>query len=98
MGSGTPVRRPAIYELHQSPFQRRVLAAVEQARAAGDLLDARILMRLVRAVDEADYVVIEPLARVLRPGYRDSIGAIPASRAADCCDGGRDDPRDVPNT
>lgn len=69
--------------MHQTPFQRALWAAARDAHAAGDRADARILMRMIEAVDESDYDQLGPLQAALRPTYRERIGPVPQQRAQD---------------
>jgi hypothetical protein len=72
--------------VHQTPFQRRLWVLARDAHAAGDRADARILMRMIEAIDEGDYPTLGMLAQALRPGYRERIGPVPGDRARDIRD------------
>jgi hypothetical protein len=69
--------------VHQTPFQRALWILARDAHAGGDRADARILMRMIEAIDEGDYPTLLMLGQGLRPGYRDRIGPIPGDRSDD---------------
>jgi hypothetical protein len=67
----------------QTPFQRTLWAIARDAHAAGDRADARILMKMIEAIDDGDYTQLAQLNRALRPPYRDRSGKVPTHRALD---------------
>ncbi len=67
----------------QTPFQRTLWAIARDAHAAGDRADARIMMKMIEAIDEGDYDELVQLNLALRPHYRDRSGKVPAQRAHD---------------
>jgi hypothetical protein len=69
--------------VHQTPFQKNLWLVACQAHAAGDRADARIILKMVEAIDGSDYVLAAQLRLALRSTYRDSCGEVPAQRGAD---------------
>lgn len=69
--------------VHQTPFQRTLWRAASDAHAGGDRADARIMMKMVEAIDEGDYELLGQLSLALRPNYRSHIGNLPTRRAED---------------
>jgi hypothetical protein len=69
--------------LHQTPFQHRLWQIARNAHAAGDRADARILMRMIEAIDNDDYPALPQYFPALRQNYRDVLGKLPASRGKD---------------
>lgn len=67
----------------QTPFQRTLWAIARDAHAAGDRADARIVMKMIEAIDNGDYGQLPQLNLALRPPYRDRSGKVPAHRALD---------------
>ena len=67
----------------QTPFQRALWGIARDAHAAGDRADARILMKMIEAIDEGDYEQLVQLNLALRSPYRDRSGKVPAHRAHD---------------
>lgn len=73
----------ALRAVTQTPFQRTLWGLARDAHAAGDRADARILMRMIEAIDEGDYEQLAQLNLALRPHYRDRSGKVPQRRAQD---------------
>ena len=69
--------------VHQTPFQRTLWRAATDAHATGDRADARILLRMIEAIDEGDYATLGQLGQALRPAFRDRLGRVPQTRALD---------------
>jgi hypothetical protein len=61
----------------QSDFQRRAFSTAQMAHSAADRADARILMRMVEAVDEGDILDLYQLSLALQARYLDELGPIP---------------------
>lgn len=69
--------------MHQTPFQTDLWLAAKTAHAAGDRADARILLKMIEAVDADEYAALPGLVAALRPTYRERLGRVPASRGED---------------
>jgi hypothetical protein len=69
--------------VHQSPFQKNLWNVARDAHAAGDRADARILMRMIEAIDEGDYALLGQLSVALRSAYRERCGPVPSHRSQD---------------
>lgn len=69
--------------MHQTPFQTDLWLAAKAAHAAGDRADARILMKMIEAVDVDEYAALAGLAAALRAPYRDLLGRVPTHRGDD---------------
>jgi hypothetical protein len=54
-----------------------------EAHAAGDRADARIIMKMIEAIDASDYELARQLCLALRPWYRDRCGEVPVRRGLD---------------
>ena len=67
----------------QTPFQRTLWGIARDAHAAGDRADARIMMKMIEAIDEGDYAQLAQLNIALRQQYRDRSGRVPTQRAQD---------------
>ncbi|MBL8754711.1 MAG: hypothetical protein JNK15_15510 [Planctomycetes bacterium] len=74
--------------MHQTPYQKILWLVACQAHAAGDRADARIILKMVEAIDGCDYVLARQLRLALRAGYRDQCGEVPAQRGFDEAMGG----------
>ena len=73
----------AIRSVTQTPFQRTLWGIARDAHAAGDRADARIMMKMIEAIDEDDYEQVAQLNQALRPRYRDRSGKVPTRRSLD---------------
>lgn len=69
--------------MYQTPFQRTLWSVARDAHAAGDRSDARIMMRMIEAIDQGDYAMLGQLSLALRARYRDRTGPVPKQRADD---------------
>jgi hypothetical protein len=67
----------------QTPFQRTLWGIARDAHAAGDRADARIMMKMIEAIDEGDYGQLAQLSLALRSHYRDRSGRVPKQRTQD---------------
>ena len=69
--------------VHQTPFQRTLWLLACDAHAHGDRADARIMMKMVEAIDEGDYVLLGQIGVAIRSPYRERVGKVPAQRSHD---------------
>lgn len=72
-----------VRNVHQTPYQRLLWTIARDAHSVGDRADARILMKMIEAIDDGDYELLRQLSLALRPQYRDRSGAVPERRAQD---------------
>jgi hypothetical protein len=78
-----PARAVDLVAVTQTPFQRNLWAVARDAHAAGDRADARIMMKMIEAIDDGDYEQLAQLNLALRPRYRERSGKVPQRRAQD---------------
>ena len=69
--------------MYQTPFQRTLWSVARDAHAAGDRADARIMMRMIEAIDQGDYAMLGQLGLALRAKYRERTGQAPRQRSDD---------------
>jgi len=70
----------------QTDFQRRAFELAQHAHSETDLADARILMRIVEAVDEGDFAGLQQYTQALQGTYRQQLGPVPSGRVREHAD------------
>ena len=69
--------------MYQTPFQRTLWTLAREAHSLGDRQDARVMLKMIEAIDEGDYELLRQLSLALRPTHRERIGPVPERRAQD---------------